>query len=170
MGAMLSVNRRNGMKIIAIAVLALGLCISGPAGDNKPVGLTPSIPAGWDGKVTDAAQLPIEQNAWGTLQWVCNGTLMPGSEQTVGLATILPGKHNPVHYHPNCEEVLYVISGEGLQSYDGRTILLKAGMTVRIPAKVKHNLVNTGTEAFRTLVSFSSGDRKTVWIEAQPAK
>ena len=95
---------------------------------------------------------------------------MPGSAQTVGLATILPGKQNPVHYHPNCEEVLYVISGQGMQSYDGRTILLKAGMTIRIPAKVKHNMVNTGTETLRTLVSFSSGDRKTVWIEDQPAK
>jgi mannose-6-phosphate isomerase-like protein (cupin superfamily) len=112
----------------------------------------------------------MEQSAWGTLQWVCNEKLMPGSLQTVGLAAILPGKHNPVHYHPNCEEVLYVISGEGLQSYDGRTILLKAGMTIRIPANTKHNMVNTGTETLRTLVSFSSGDRKTVFLEEPTTK
>jgi oxalate decarboxylase/phosphoglucose isomerase-like protein (cupin superfamily) len=43
-------------------------------------------------------------------------------------------------------------------------------MTIRIPAKVKHNMVNTGTETLRTLVSFSSGDRKTVFLEEQPAK
>jgi oxalate decarboxylase/phosphoglucose isomerase-like protein (cupin superfamily) len=43
-------------------------------------------------------------------------------------------------------------------------------MTIRIPAKVKHNMVNTGTEPLRTLVSFSSGDRKTVWIEDQTEK
>ena len=61
-------------------------------------------------------------------------------------------------------------SGQGLQSYDGRTILLKAGMTIRIPAKVKHNMVNTGTEALRTLVSFSTGDRKTVFLEELPGK
>jgi len=66
--------------------------------------------------------------------------------------------------------VLYVISGQGVQSYDGRTIELRAGMTIRIPAKVKHNLANTGTEPLRTLVSFSSGDRQTVWIGQQPAK
>ncbi|MCX6926938.1 MAG: hypothetical protein NT154_27580, partial [Verrucomicrobia bacterium] len=34
-----------------------------------------------------------------------------------GLATILPGKSNPMHYHPNCGEVLYVISGN-----DGGTV------------------------------------------------
>ena len=95
---------------------------------------------------------------------------MPGSAQTVGLATILPGKQNPVHFHPNCEEVLYVISGQGLQSYDGRTILFKPGMTIRIPAGVKHNMVNTGTETLRTLISFSSGDRKTVFLDEQKAE
>jgi mannose-6-phosphate isomerase-like protein (cupin superfamily) len=160
----------NVMKKLTIAALTLGLWLAGVAADDQPHVKAPSIPAAWSGKVTDTAQLPVEQNAWGTLQWVCNEKLMPGSAQTVGLATILPGKHNPVHYHPNCEEVLYVISGQGLHSYDGRTIPLKAGMTIRIPAKVKHNLVNTGTETLRTLVSFSSGDRKTVFLEEQPAK
>ncbi len=158
------------MKIITIAALTLGLWISGAAGDEKPPTQAASIPAAWSGKVTDAAQLPLEQNAWGTLKWVCNEKLMPGAEQTMGLATILPGKHNPVHYHPNCEEVLFVISGQGLHSYDGRTIPLKGGMTIRIPAKVKHNLVNTGTEPLRTLVAYSSGDRKTVFLEEQQAK
>ena len=158
------------MKRFTMATLTLGLWLAGAAADNTPHGQATPIPAAWSGTVTDSAQLPVEESAWGTLQWVCNEKLMPGSEQTVGLATILPGKHNPVHYHPNCEEVLYVIAGQGLHSYDGRTIPLKAGMTIRIPAKVKHNLVNTGTETLRTLVSFSSGDRKTVFLEEQLAK
>ena len=151
-------------------MLTLGSCLAGGAADDTPHGQAAPIPAAWAGTVTDAEQLPVEQSAWGTLQWVCNEKLMPGSAQTVGLATILPGKRNPVHHHPNCEEVLYVIAGQGLHSYDGRTIPLKAGMSIRIPAKVKHNLVNTGTETLRTMISFSSGDRKTVFLEEQPAK
>jgi mannose-6-phosphate isomerase-like protein (cupin superfamily) len=158
------------MKRLTIATLTLGLWLGSAAADDKAPGQATPIPAEWSGKVTDAAQLAVEQSDWGTLQWVCNEKLMPGSEQTVGLATILPGKQNPVHYHPNCEEVLYVISGQGLQSCDGRTILLKAGMTIRIPAKVKHNMRNTGTETLRTLVSFSSGDRKTVFLEERSAR
>ena len=158
------------MKRFTMATLTLGLWLAGAAADNTPHGQATPIPTAWSGTVSDAAQLPVEESAWGTLQWVCNEKLMPGSAQTVGLATILPGKWNPVHYHPNCEEVLYVIAGQGLHSYDGRTIPLKAGMTIRIPAKVKHNLVNTGTETLRTLVSFSSGDRQTVFPEEQPAK
>ena len=155
------------MRKYIIAALTLGLWLAVAAGEDKPRPQSTPIPATWSGKVTDAAQLPVEQNAWGTLQWVCNNKLMPGAAQTVGLATILPGKQNPVHYHPNCEEVLYVISGQGLQTYNGRTIPLKAGMTIRIPAKVRHNLINTGAETLRTLVSFSTGDRKTVFLKEQ---
>ncbi len=158
------------MKRFAITALMFAVCVVVLAGDQKPQERGTSIPAAWNGKVTNSANLPVEQNAWGTLQWVCNGKLMPGAEQTLGLATILPGKQNPVHFHPNCEEVLYVISGQGLHSYDGRTVALKTGMTIRIPANVKHNLVNTGTEPLRTLVSYSSGDRKTVFPDEQPAK
>jgi mannose-6-phosphate isomerase-like protein (cupin superfamily) len=158
------------MKRLTIATLTLGLWLAGAAADDKPHDQAAIVPVAWSGTVTDAAQLPIEQNAWGTLQWLCNEKLMPGSAQTVGLATILPGKQNPVHYHPNCEEVLYVITGQGLHSYDGRTILLKAGMTIRIPANVKHNMVNTVPETLRTLVSYSSGDRKTVFLKEQPGK
>ena len=31
-------------------------------------------------------------------------------------------------------------------------------------------MVNTGTETLRTMISFSSGDRKTVFLEEVPAK
>lgn len=153
------------MKRLIIATLISGLGLAGSVGDDKTPSQGTPIPAEWNGKVTDTALLPVEKNPWGTLQWICNEKLMPGSAQTVGLATIFPGKRNFVHFHPNCEEVLYVISGQGLQSYDGKTILLKPGMTILIPAGVKHNMVNTGTETLRTLISFSSGDRKTVFLE-----
>jgi mannose-6-phosphate isomerase-like protein (cupin superfamily) len=158
------------MKKLTCMILGLALCLADAAADERPRAQSEASRSEWSGRVTDAAQLPVERNEWGTLQWLCNGKLMPGSTQTVGLATILPVKQNPVHYHPNCDELLYVISGEGVQSYDGRSIRLKAGMTIRIPAKVKHNLSNTGTEPLQTLVSFSSGIRKTVWLRGQPAK
>ena len=120
--------------------------------------------------VTDAATLPVENSSWGTLQWLCNAKLIPGAQQTVGLATTLAGKSNPIHFHPNCEEILHVLSGQGTHSIEGRTVALRAGMTIRIPPGAKHNLVNTGTEPLKTLVAFSSGDRKTVFLEQTKAK
>jgi mannose-6-phosphate isomerase-like protein (cupin superfamily) len=160
----------NGMKRFIVGMLAFCFSLAGMAGDEKGPAQAKPIPAEWKGKVTDAGQLPVDTTAWGTLQWVCNEKLMPGAEQTVGLSTTLPGKRNPLHVHPNCEEVLHVISGQGTHSYDGQTVDLNAGMTIRIPAGVKHNLANTGTETLKTLISFSSGDRKTVFLEELPAK
>lgn len=156
------------MKKYTLVMLVSCWWLAGVDGAEKAV--PTSIPAEWRSQVTDAAQLPVEKNSWGTLQWLSNGKLSPGAAQTVGLATILPGQKNPVHFHPNCEEVLHVLSGRGLHSYDGRTVELKVGMTIRIPAGVKHNMVNTGTETLRTLISFSSGDRKTVFLDQSPAK
>jgi mannose-6-phosphate isomerase-like protein (cupin superfamily) len=160
----------NYMKRFFIGMLLLCFCLADVKGDGKGPAQANPIPEEWSGKVTDAGQITVDTNAWGTLQWICNGKLMPGSGQTVGLSMTLPGKRNPLHVHPNCEEVLYVISGQGIHSYDGQTVNLKAGMTIRIPAGVKHNLANTGTEPLKTLISFSSGDRKTAFLEELPAK
>ena len=151
------------MKTVVLTALAAGLCLTSVYGEEKAAA-KPMV------CVTDAAKLPVQEFPWGTLQWLCNEKLAPGAQQTVGLATTLPGHGNPVHFHPNCEEVLYVISGCGTHSSEGQTIELKPGMTLCIPAGVKHKLTNTGTETLKTLISFSSGNRKTVFLEGNPPK
>jgi phosphonatase-like hydrolase len=115
--------------------------------------------------VTSEGELPTESFEWGTLKWLCNAKLLPGAGQTTGICHILPGRRNPVHYHPNCEEVLYMLSGQGAHSFDEKSIPLRAGSTIRIPAGVRHNLSNTGSETIVCLISFSSGERETVFLE-----
>jgi mannose-6-phosphate isomerase-like protein (cupin superfamily) len=115
--------------------------------------------------VTTASSLPSETFPWGTLQWLCNAHLQPGAAQTVGICHIHAGQRNPVHYHPNCEEVLYLLAGSGDHSLDGQIVPLKAGAVVRIPAGVRHNLANTGQETILCLIAFSSGQRETVFLE-----
>lgn len=115
--------------------------------------------------VTRTEDLPVETFDWGTLTWLCNDRLSLGAQQTLGVCTIFPGCRNPVHYHPNCEELLYMLSGTGEHSYDDERIQLSTGMTVRIPAGVRHNFKNTGTEPIRCLIAFSTGKRETVFLE-----
>jgi len=115
--------------------------------------------------VLDSDNLPSEAFPWGTLKWLCNEQLLPGAAQTVGICHILPGQRNPVHYHPNCEEVLYMLAGVGTHSFDGEVVELRAGVTIRIPAGVRHNLANTGAETITCLITFSSGRRETVFLE-----
>jgi quercetin dioxygenase-like cupin family protein len=115
--------------------------------------------------ITTSHELPAEKFEWGAIKWLCNGKLSPGAEQTLGVCHILPGQRNPLHYHPNCEELLYVLAGEGRHRLDDDVVELRAGMTIRIPVGVRHNLENTGWEPLVTLITFSSGDRQTVFLE-----
>jgi quercetin dioxygenase-like cupin family protein len=109
--------------------------------------------------------LPVETFDWGTLQWLCNDRLLPGALQTLGQCEIAPGRRNPVHYHPNCEEVLTMLSGVGRHRLGDEFVELRAGMTIRIPANVQHNMENIGVEPIACLIVFSTGDRQTVFLE-----
>lgn len=102
---------------------------------------------------------------WGTLRWVCNGELSPGTGQTVGISETLPGQRNPLHYHPNCEEVLLVVSGECDHRYDDAWVRLGPGSTIVIPAGVRHHLINRGPEKLVCVICFSTPDRQTVFLE-----
>lgn len=117
--------------------------------------------------VSDASLLPTESFDWGTLQWLCHGRLFRGAEQTLGIFHIQPGCRNPRHYHPNCEEVLYMLSGRGLHSFEDDSIELTPGMTIRIPVGVTHNMTNIGSEPIVCLIAFNSGKRETVFVDEE---
>jgi mannose-6-phosphate isomerase-like protein (cupin superfamily) len=110
-------------------------------------------------------ELATESFPWGTLKWLMSERLSPGAAQTLGICQIFPAQRNPVHYHPNCEEVLYLLSGQGEHSFDGAAVQLVAGSTIRIPLGVKHNLANTGADVLTCLIAFSCGTRETVFLE-----
>jgi len=120
-----------------------------------------------DKKVTiiDGRQIAAVSCPWGPIKWLCNRELDLEAQQTFGITHVLPGKRTPLHYHPNCEEVLYVLAGECEHSFDGEWVHLSPGMLIRIPAGVKHSLVNNGWEPVSCVISFSSGDRQTVFLE-----
>ena len=118
--------------------------------------------------ITHADQLPIQSFDWGTLQWLCNAALFPGTAQTVGICHLYAGKSNPRHFHPNCEEILYVQQGRGKHLLDDEWVSVEPGSIVRIPLGMKHQLVNEGPDTLITLIVFSSAERQTVFLEQRP--
>lgn len=115
--------------------------------------------------LTHASDLPTEAFPWGQLQWLCNARLLPGAAQTLGLCTLHPGQGNPLHYHPNCEELLLVLEGSGRHLIGGEWVELKEGTTIRVPIGMRHQLINTGPGPLRCVIAFSSGERETVFVE-----
>ncbi|RMF90029.1 MAG: cupin domain-containing protein [Nitrospinota bacterium] len=112
--------------------------------------------------ITDLQTAETETFPWGAIRWLCHDRIDPAAEQTLGIAYINPGQSNPLHFHPNCEELLYVLSGECEHTVGEAVFPLKAGMMLRIPPGVKHKALATGKAPLTVVISFSSGDRQTV--------
>ena len=102
---------------------------------------------------------------WGRLHWLCNGERIPDARQTFGLAEILPGQKNPRHFHPNCDEVLYLLEGEIDHTLGEAVYHLTPGAMLHIPSNTPHDARNTGAVTARMVIAYSAPDRQTVFLE-----
>ena len=113
--------------------------------------------------VTD--RTPAIDFDWGTIRWLVNAEHMPDSALTFGMVEIKPSTKNTRHYHPNCDEVLYLLEGELEHSVDDARYHLQPGSAIHIPAGARHDARNLSASVARMLVAYSSGDRQTVICE-----
>ena len=105
------------------------------------------------------------QFEWGNIQWLISGQQNLGAEITLGYVEIAPGQKNPLHYHPNSDEVLYLIEGELNHSVGEEMFHLKGGMAIYIAQAMPHDAFNPGTVPARMVVAYSTGDRQMVALE-----
>ena len=115
--------------------------------------------------LTDVNEGESLQFPWGAIKWLCNDEIDSEAEMTFGLVFLNVGESNPLHFHPNCEELLYILSGECDHRLGDDTFPMKAGMMIRIPQGVKHNAVNTGWQPVTMIVCYSAADRQTVFCD-----
>jgi len=113
------------------------------------------------------ADRPAEPTAWGQLVWLVDQHTMAGAEQTFGLVTIYPGQRNALHRHPNCEELLYVISGTCTHLLGEQLYQLAPGSVIRIPRGVAHWARCTSAEPLIAAISFSAPNRQVETLEDQ---
>ena len=96
---------------------------------------------------------PMQQAGGGVrdLKLVYPETGLDAKTLCMGLVEIDPGHASPLHRH-NCEEVYYVLDGEGVLELEGENYpLTKGGCSLQRPNE-KHLVRNTGTETLRLLV------------------
>ena len=120
-----------------------------------------SPPASPGDFIAELGDTPSFTEDWGHLTWLVSAGAMPGAEQTMGVVTIYPGKRNPLHSHPNCEELLYVVSGECEHLLGEARYTLRPGNVIRIPRGIPHWARCTSDTPLVAVISFSSGDRRT---------
>lgn len=112
--------------------------------------------------VLPAAKVVVETFDWGELRWFASGALGNSNEMTIGQCRLKPGRGNPRHSHPDCEEVLHVLQGRIRHTIQNEPdVEMGPGDTISIPPNVVHNATNIGTTGDAVLmVAFSAPERR----------
>ena len=104
----------------------------------------------------DPNSLPTQTFEWGSIKWLVSPASEQGAGLTFGEVVLLPGKGHDRHNHPDAEEVLYVLSGEGEQMVDDAPpFAVAAGSTIYVPTGVFHSTRNVGWQPMRLLAVYN---------------
>jgi oxalate decarboxylase/phosphoglucose isomerase-like protein (cupin superfamily) len=104
----------------------------------------------------DPNSLPTQTFEWGSIKWLVSPESQDGAGLTFGEVVLLPGRGHDRHNHPDAEEVLYVLSGEGEQMVDdSEPFAVAAGSTIYVPTGVYHSTRNTGWAPMRLLAVYN---------------
>jgi oxalate decarboxylase/phosphoglucose isomerase-like protein (cupin superfamily) len=116
----------------------------------------------------DPASIPTQTFDWGFIKWFVTPERTAGAGLSFGEVVLLPGKGHDRHNHPESEEILYVLSGEGEQIVDdGEPFPVRPGATIYVPTAVYHSTLNTGWEPLRLLALYNPGGPEKV-LESLP--
>jgi quercetin dioxygenase-like cupin family protein len=119
----------------------------------------------FDTHLRAAADCVHEPHSWGRLEWYVSAAIGNSTTMTVGMCILDPGRENGRHYHPNCDEVLRVVKGRIIQTWNDEERVMEEGDIVSIPSGVWHSARNLGDEPAELAISFSNADRQTVGLE-----
>ena len=95
---------------------------------------------------------------WGSIKWFVTPYALQGASSSLGEVIVNPGQGHARHHHPDADEVIYVISGEGKQMVDdGEPFAIKEGDSVYIRKGVWHSTDNTTWRPLRLIVTYTPG-------------
>lgn len=80
------------------------------------------------------------------------------------LGVLEPGEYLKKHYHPNSDEVYFVLEGEGKLYVEDREEDLRENQAVLIPSKVVHGVRNTGSGKLVIAFFTAPGTEKLVEV------
>jgi quercetin dioxygenase-like cupin family protein len=110
-------------------------------------------------------KVEVQEYDWGWIRWLMNAQLDPQAQMTFGIVQLNAGELNPVHRHPNCEEVLYVLKGRCEHRLGKQTVVLKPGDVLRIPQGVPHAAKVIGDEPMQAVIVYNTGARQFEVVE-----
>ncbi|QLH76291.1 cupin domain-containing protein [Halosimplex rubrum] len=108
-----------------------------------------------DEHFVEGGDVSTQQFDWGTLKWMATPEVNGSERLSAGVVQLEPGEGHDLHEHPDSDEILYFLAGEGEQTVDGDTREVGAGEMVYIPEGVEHGTQNTGWETLKLLAVYA---------------
>ena len=100
---------------------------------------------------------------WGNVKLLSTPDTAGGESMTFGFVVLQPGQGHSRHNHPDADEILFFISGEGDQMLDDQPeVRVRLGACVYIPRGVYHSTMNTGWEPLRFAVVYAPAGMEKV--------
>jgi oxalate decarboxylase/phosphoglucose isomerase-like protein (cupin superfamily) len=107
-------------------------------------------------KLVDPAALPTMSFDWGFIKPLVSTDNTEDPDVSLMHVVLLPGQGHERHNHPDSDEILYILSGQGEQMVDdSQTFPVSAGQAVWIPKGQYHSTVNTGWEPLTLLAVYA---------------
>ena len=108
--------------------------------------------------------LPTMTFDWGVIKPLVAGENTEGTGVSLMHVILLPGKGHERHNHPDADEILYILAGEGDQMVDDseHASTVRPGHTVFIPKGAFHSTVNTGWEPMVMLAIYAPAGAEQV--------
>jgi oxalate decarboxylase/phosphoglucose isomerase-like protein (cupin superfamily) len=107
-------------------------------------------------KLVDPAALPTMSFDWGVIKPLVSSDNTEDPDVSLMHVVLLPGQGHERHNHPDSDEILYILSGQGEQMVDdSQTFPVSAGQAVWIPKGQFHSIVNTGWEPLTLLAVYA---------------
>ena len=115
-------------------------------------------------KLIDPAELPTMTFEWGVIKpLISEDNTDEPPDVSLMHVVLLPGQGHERHNHPDADEILYILSGEGEQMVDdSQTFTVRAGQAVWIPKEAFHSTINTGWEPLTLLAIYAPAGAEQV--------
>lgn len=115
---------------------------------------------------------PVVQQDEGIVRWMSGDVyrVVATGESTGGRlgaleADIPPGSGPVLHYHPDVEELFFVLEGEVDFILGDATRRVADGGFVLIPRGMRHRFTNPTSEAARAFIAFTPGGPEAMFVE-----
>jgi quercetin dioxygenase-like cupin family protein len=106
--------------------------------------------------IVDEADIEALDLRGRALRWIITNNNTNAQHCTMCVIEVVPGQTvRPAHSHPNGEEIVYIVQGNGRVMIDGVVEPVKKGCAVLFPQGSIHMLQNSGDELMKVACFFA---------------